>query len=39
MATGKIYKLTNSDNQKIYIGKTIKPLEQRLKEHVTAAKR
>jgi len=39
MPAGIIYKITNLDNGKIYIGKTIKLLEKRFEEHVTAAKR
>lgn len=39
MSTGIIYKITNLDNGKIYIGKTIKSIEKRFEEHVTAAKR
>lgn len=39
MVTGKIYKITNLDNKKIYIGKTIKTLEQRFQEHIVTAKR
>ena len=39
MSTGNIYKLINIENNKIYIGKTIKPIQTRLAEHITAAKR
>lgn len=39
MATKQIYKIINLDNNKVYIGKTIKPLEERLQEHIRTAKR
>lgn len=34
-----IYKITNSINGKIYIGKTYKTIEQRFKEHFKDSKR
>lgn len=36
---GSIYKITNKINNKIYVGKTIKCIEKRFKEHITAAYR
>lgn len=39
MPTGKIYKITNTEDSKLYIGKTIKDLATRFREHVTTAKR
>lgn len=39
MSAGKIYKIINIDNQKVYIGKTIKELDKRFSEHVITAKR
>ena len=32
---GKIYKYTNLINNKIYIGQTIQPLEERHKKHIS----
>lgn len=39
MSTGKIYKITNLINGKIYIGKTVKALNIRFREHICTAKR
>ena len=33
MKLGKIYKITNLDNGKIYIGQTIRDLKARFKQH------
>lgn len=35
---GKIYKITNTTNNKIYIGQTIKILQKRLRQHFYSAK-
>ena len=35
----KIYKITNNKNGKIYVGMTVDPLEQRLKEHIQECRR
>ena len=35
---GKIYKISNVNNTKYYIGSTFKRIEQRLKEHITSYK-
>lgn len=35
---GKIYKITNDVNEKIYIGKTVTSLEERWAKHLSAAK-
>ena len=32
-----IYKITNIKNNKVYIGQTIKPIEQRFKRHINDA--
>ena len=32
-----IYKITNIQNQKVYIGQTIRPIEQRFKRHINDA--
>ena len=37
MKIDKIYKITNKINGKIYIGKTNKPIEKRLREHIRSA--
>ena len=34
---GKIYKITNIQNQKVYIGQTIRPIEDRFKRHLNDA--
>ena len=34
----KIYKITDNTNNQVYIGSTIKTLQQRLQGHKTAAK-
>lgn len=39
MPTRQIYKIINSDNNKLYIGKTTKSLDKRFAEHITTAKR
>lgn len=36
---GTIYKIINDINTKVYIGKTIRPLRMRWKEHKTNSKR
>ena len=36
---GFIYKITNKINNKIYIGKTTRTVEQRYKEHLADSKR
>jgi group I intron endonuclease len=35
---GFVYLITNTANQKYYVGKTTKPLEQRFREHLNAAR-
>ena len=35
----KLYLVTNAVNQKVYVGLTIGPLENRLKQHIAAARR
>lgn len=37
--TGFIYKITNDINDKVYIGKTIKSIEDRFKEHLSDSKK
>ena len=32
-----VYKITNIQNQKVYIGQTIRPIEQRFKRHINDA--
>ena len=34
---GKIYKITNIQNQKVYIGQTIRPIEDRFRRHLNDA--
>ena len=34
---GKLYKITNTINNKVYIGKTYKTIEQRFKEHIRSS--
>lgn len=34
---GTIYKITNTKTNKIYIGKTVKSIDQRLAEHIAFA--
>lgn len=36
---GTIYKITNIETNKIYIGKTVKPIEKRFLEHLKTARR
>ena len=36
---GRLYKIINNKNEKIYIGKTYKTLEQRFKEHLLESKK
>ena len=38
MSVGKIYKITNNINNKIYIGCTINTIEQRFREHKSRCK-
>ena len=38
MKTGTIYKITNTITKKVYIGKTIRDIQMRFKEHIKLAK-
>jgi hypothetical protein len=37
--TGIIYKIRNKENNNFYIGQTVRPLEERLKGHISGAKK